>query len=215
MFVQDRMTINPTTVNDTTPVIEAGELLRSNNFARLPVMHDGKLVGIITQDDLLKVSPSQATTLTVWELNYVLSKLLVKDAMTKNPITISPEATLEEAAVLMRDKEIGALPVVENDKLVGIITESDVFDSFLDLMGLKLMGTRLTIDLENKIGVIADVTEIIKEEGISIISMALFHRDKASGELVLRLDSSKSERLIQKLKDKGFKVLHVVTMRNN
>ena len=209
MFVRERMTKNPITVIDATPVTEAGELMRKNGCSRLPVMHDGKLVGIITKEDLLKVTPSAATTLSVWELNYVLSKLIVKDAMTKNPIMIDPDATLEEAALLMRDKEIGALPVVEKGQLVGIITESDIFSAFLDLMGLKQTGTRLTIDLDNKIGVIAEITEIIKEQGINIISLALFHRTNTSGELVLRLDSSNSDALIAKLRDKGYKILHI------
>lgn len=211
MFVKDCMTVNPTTISDTAPIIEAGELFRKNNFARLPVMHDEKLVGMITQGDLLKVSPSQATTLSVWELNYVLAKLLIKEAMTKNPITIAPEATIEEAALLMREKEIGALPVVDNGELVGIITESDIFDAFLDLMGLKRTGTRIAVDLENRIGVLAEITDLIRAEGINIISLALFHRDNSSGELVLRLDSSKSEKAIEKLKDKGHKIIHVAT----
>lgn len=211
MFVKDRMTVNPTTISDLATIIEAGEIFRKNNFVRLPVVHDGKLVGIITQDDLLKVSPSQATTLSVWELNYVLSKLLIKDAMTKNPITIGPEVTLEEAALLMREKEIGALPVVEHDKLLGIITESDIFDAFLDLMGLKRTGTRISIDLENRIGIIAEITDLIRTEGINIVSLALFHRDNTSGELVLRLDNPKSAKTVEKLKAKGYKVLHVAT----
>lgn len=209
MFVRERMTVNPLTVTETTPIFEAGELLRKNNIARLPVIKDGKLIGIITEEDLLRVSPSQATTLSVWELNYVLSKLQVKDGMTKNPVTITPDATLEEAAMLMRDKKVGALPVVENGKLIGIITESDIFDAFLDLMGLKKTGTRLTIDLEDRIGAIADLTEIIKEQGVNIISMALFHGTDNQGKLVLRLDSNQSDQLIEELQSKGFKVVHV------
>jgi acetoin utilization protein AcuB len=211
MFVKERMTVNPTTISDTATVIEAVEIFQKNKFVRLPVVHDGKLVGIITQDDLLKVSPSQATTLSVWELNYVLSKLLIKDAMTKNPITIGPEVTLEEAALLMREKGIGALPVLENNKLLGIITESDIFDAFLDLMGLKRTGTRISIDLEDKIGVIAEITNLIRAEGINIVSLALFHRDNTSGELVLRLDSPNSAKTVDKLKERGYKVLHVAT----
>ncbi len=208
MFVKDRMTVNPVTTTETTPILEAGEIFRKNNFARLPVVKDGKLVGIITQEDILKVSPSAATTLSVWELNYVLSKLQVKEAMTKEPVSIRPDATLEEAALLMREKEIGALPVVEGEKLVGIITESDIFDAFLDLMGLRQTGTRLTIDLEDRIGAIADLTELLKTRGVSIISLALFHRTTETGELVLRLDSTDTEALVEALKAKGYKILH-------
>ncbi|TCL76526.1 acetoin utilization protein AcuB [Hydrogenispora ethanolica] len=209
MFVKDRMTASPVTTTETTPILEAGEIFRKNNFARLPVVRDGKLVGIITQEDILKVSPSAATTLSVWELNYVLSKLQVKDAMTKNPFAIRPEATLEEAALLMREKEVGALPVVDGDRLVGIITESDIFDAFLDLMGLRQTGTRLTIDMEDRIGAIADLTEFLKTRGVSIISLALFHRTTEKGELVLRLDSPNTESLVEELKTKGYKISHV------
>ncbi len=210
MFVRGCMTVNPYTITENAPIFEAGELLRKNDIARLPVVKDGKVIGIITREDLLKVSPSAATTLSVWELNYVLGKLQVKDAMTKNPITISPDATLEEAAMIMREKGVGALPVVENGKLIGIITESDIFDAFLDLMGLKMTGTRLTINFEDRVGAIADLTEIIKEQGINIISLALFHRPDTQGELVLRLDSSDSDQLIKEIQNKGFKVAHVV-----
>lgn len=210
MFVKERMTTNPITTTENTPILEAGEILRKQHFTRLPIVKDNKIIGIITRDDLLKVSPSEATTLSVWELNYVLSKLTVKDAMTKNPITIKPEATLEEAALVMRERAVGALPVVdERGNLVGIITESDIFDAFLDLMGLKDTGTRLTIDLDNRIGVIADITETIKGNKINIISMALFHRTNNSGELVLRLDSPRSEKLVEELKNKGYKVVHI------
>jgi acetoin utilization protein AcuB len=209
MFVKERMTQNPVTVTDDTPVVEVGEILHKNKFARIPVLQNGKLVGIITRDDLLRVTPSEATTLSVWELNYVLSKLLARDVMTKNPITIGPEATLEEAALLMNEREIGCLPVVDKGKLTGIITESDIFAAFLDLMGLKQTGTRLTIDLENRIGVIADITETIKSQGINIISMALFHRSNTAGELVLRLDSSETDRLISTLQAQGHKVIHI------
>jgi acetoin utilization protein AcuB len=131
--------------------------------------------------------------------------------MTKNPITIGPEVTLEEVALLMREKGIGALPVLENNKLLGIITESDIFDAFLDLMGLKRTGTRISIDLEDKIGVIAEITNLIRAEGINIVSLALFHRDNTSGELVLRLDSPNSAKTVAKLKERGYKVLHVAT----
>ena len=210
MFVKERMTQNPVTVTEDTPVVEVGEILHKNKFARIPVLHNGKLTGIITQDDLLRVTPSEATTLSVWELNYVLSKLLARDVMTKSPITIGPEATLEEAALLMNERGIGCLPIIDNGKLTGIITESDIFAAFLDLMGLKETGTRLTIDLENRIGVIADITETIKGQGINIISMALFHRSNTSGELVLRLNSSETDQLIATLQAQGHKVIHVV-----
>ena len=155
------MTKNPVTVSEDTPVLEAGEIMRKQGFSRLPVTRGGKLVGIVTDRDMIRVSPSPATTLSVFEVNYLLSKLTLKDVMTKDPMTVAPEATLEEAAVLMRDNEVGALPVVEHGKLLGIITESDVFDAFISLMGLREASSRVTLDIEDRVGVLAEITQII------------------------------------------------------
>jgi acetoin utilization protein AcuB len=214
MFVKDRMSSNLVTTTESTPIVDAGEVMRKNGFARMPVVRDGKLVGIITREDLLKVSPSAATSLSVWELNYVLSKLTVKDAMTKEPVTIDSEATIEEAALLMRTRDIGALPVVDAGKLVGLITESDIFDAFVDMMGLKDTGTRLVVDIEDRVGGIADLTEIIKEQGLNIISLAIFHRRSEYAECVVRLESTQSEPLVQVLTAKGYRVLHVTSFNS-
>ncbi len=114
MYVKTRMTANPYTVSSDTSVAEAYELLRKHNIRRLPVMDHGKLIGIVTDRELERVSPSVATSLSIFEVNYLLSKAKVKDAMTRGPlITVNENALLEEAAVLMRDNKIGALPVVD------------------------------------------------------------------------------------------------------
>lgn len=210
MLVKNRMTANPITVEEHTPVLEASELMRKHKVNRLPVMNGENLVGIVTEMDLLKVSPSSATTLSVFELHYLLSKLNVNEAMARNPITVTPDTTLEEAALIMRDREIGGLPVLEDGKLVGIITETDIFDAFLDLMGLRNTGTRLTIDFEDRIGVIAEISEVIKEFGVNINSMAIFHMN-GPGELVLRLDLKEPENLIKALREKGYRIVHVAT----
>jgi acetoin utilization protein AcuB len=204
------MTANPLTVPETMPVQEAEELMRKHKIRRLPVVRGDKLVGIVTEIDILRVTPSSATSLSVFELNYLLSRLLVKEAMTKTPRIISPEATIEEAALIMRENNVGALPVVENGKLVGIITESDIFDAFIDLMGLRMTGTRVVIDVENRLGVLAEVTEIIKAHGVNIISLACQAReDGVSGEVVLRLDTQNPKSLLADLEKRGYRVVHV------
>lgn len=210
MFVKNRMTVNPVTVEENMHVWEASEFMRKYKVRRLPVMHGDRLVGIVTEMDLMKVSPSSATTLSVYELHYLLSKLKVGEAMTRNPITVTPDTTLEEAALIMREREIGGLPVLEGEHLVGIITETDVFDSFIDLMGLRKTGTRLTIDFEDRIGVVAEITEIIKEFNVNINSMAIFHT-AGPGELVIRLDMKDPSNLVKALQDKGYKVVHVAS----
>jgi acetoin utilization protein AcuB len=127
-LVSDWMTRDVVTAEPNTFMLEAHRLMRGNNIRRLPVVKRGKLVGIMTRSDVRSAEPSAATTLNVWEMNYLLAQLKVKDVMTKNPITVRPDDTIKRAAELMHENRIGALPVVEKDNhLVGIITESDVF----------------------------------------------------------------------------------------
>ena len=130
MLVRDHMTPNPVTITPQHTVADAFSLLRENKIRRLPIVDKGKLVGIITDRDLREVSPSPATSLSIFEINYLLSKMTIDKVIKKQKlITIGPDAYLEEAALLMRQYGIGALPVVEDGKLVGIITESNIFDA--------------------------------------------------------------------------------------
>jgi CBS domain-containing protein len=128
LLVQDWMTRKVITVDVRTTLPDAHKLMRTNKIRRLPVMDHGRLMGIITRSDIREASPSDATTLSVWELTYLLSKLEVRQIMTPDPVTIAPEATIREAAKLMGNHKIGGLPVVDKaGQLVGIITESDIF----------------------------------------------------------------------------------------
>ena len=126
-FVRDWMTPDPITINPKTTLPEAHKLMREAHIRRLPVVDHGKLVGIVTLGDVREASPSDATTLSIYELNYLLSKLTIEKIMTREPYTIAPEATIREAAQLMLEHKLGGLPVVEQDRVVGIITESDIF----------------------------------------------------------------------------------------
>ena len=128
-LVRDWMTSPVITITSETSVPDACELIRKHNIRRLPVVDKkGRLVGIVTRGDLRGAQPSEATSLSIWELNYLLSKLKIKQIMTKDPITIRSDATIRYAAKLMNDFKISGLPVLDkDDKLVGIITESDIF----------------------------------------------------------------------------------------
>jgi acetoin utilization protein AcuB len=127
-LVRDWMTPDVIFVRSDTPLSEADQLIVDNMIRRLPVVDDGKLVGICTYGDIREARPSPATSLSIWELNYLLSQLTIKEIMTPNPITVSPNATIGEAARLMLKNQISGLPVVDaSGKLVGIITESDIF----------------------------------------------------------------------------------------
>ena len=173
MLVRNHMTVNPVTITPRTTIAEALEIMRENKVRRLPVMDRGRLAGIVTDRDLSEVSPSPATSLSVFEINYLLSKTRIGDVMPKHRrlVTVSPDAYLEEAALLMRENEVGGIPVVENGQLVGIITESDIFDAFIEIMGLRRKGTRLHLQVEDRVGVLAEITRIIRDQGINITNV--------------------------------------------
>ena len=162
MYVKNRMTTNPYTIAFDAPITEVIELMREKNLKRVPVVQGDRVVGMITHGDIQKVSPTKATTLSIYELNYLLAKTKVSDAMTKEVITISPDELLEEAAVLMRENKISTLAVEKDGKLVGIITESDIFDAFIDLLGFRDVGSRITIQAADAPGALADITEVFK-----------------------------------------------------
>jgi len=126
-IVREWMTANPVTVEPKTTLPEAHKIMKDRRIRRLPVVENGRLVGIVTLGDIREAEPSDATTLSIFELHYLLAKLTIGEIMTREPITISPNATIREAAKLLLQNKIGSLPVVQNDKLIGIITELDIF----------------------------------------------------------------------------------------
>ncbi len=126
-IVREWMTPNPITIEPHTSLGQANRLMKEHSIRRLPVVDHGKLAGIVTLGDLREASPSDATSLSIFEIHYLLAKLTVKDIMTREPITVAPEATVYEAARLLFENKIGGLPVVDRGQVVGIITESDIF----------------------------------------------------------------------------------------
>jgi len=207
MRVRDKMTPNPVTITPQTTIAEALALMREGHFRRLPVLDKGKLVGIVTDRDLSEVSPSPATSLSVFELNYLLSRTKIGTIIKKQRvISISPDAYLEEAALIMRDHEIGAIPVVEDGKLIGIITESDIFDAFIEMMGLRDPGTRLELELEDKPGMLVKVSEIVWKNGGDISHLAVFHHQSGKARLVLQLRNKDVDTIINTLRENGITV---------
>jgi len=211
MFVAKRMTANPVMVTPDTSVAEAKGIMSKNKFRRLPVVKDGKLLGIITDRDLREVAPSPATTLSKHEANYLLDKMLVREVMKKNVLTICADATIEEAALIMYREKIGGLIVVDvNDAVVGIITETDIFKSFVDVMGLAEGKTRITIGGANKVGVLHEITGVFQGLNINIGSMVVLVAPEEQGELIIRADVDDIEGLTKKLQTLGYPILHVV-----
>lgn len=178
MTVSKRMTRNPITVEPDATVPEARAILKREKISRLPVLDKaGKLVGIVTEFDLVNACPSGATTLDMWELSYLLSKLKIEKVMTRNPITITEDSAIEEAARLMADNNISGLPIMRGDLLVGIITESDLFRLFIELFGARKKGIRATVLLPEKRGELAALASAIAKEGGNILSFASFLAD--------------------------------------
>jgi acetoin utilization protein AcuB len=215
MFIRDHMTPNPITVTKETTVLDALEIMKRNKIRRLPVLQDGRLVGLITERDILRVSPSPASTLSAFEVNYLVAKMKVKDAMIKRPVTVPPEMTIEEAALLMREHKIDNLLVMENEELVGIITQTDLFDSMIKLFGLRRPGIRLTLEVEDKVGVLASVAQIVKQAGINIINVANRQKDEHHSWIVLRLATDDAGTLIPMLEAQGYHVVHVSAYNGN
>ncbi len=175
MIVERRMTKNPVTIKQDVPIAEAQRLMRQEKIHRLPVLDKHcKLIGIVTEKDLLYASPSPASTLDVYEMNYLLSKLTVEKVMSAPVITISPDAVIEEAARIMADNDIGGLSVVKDDKLVGIITESDVFKVFIELFGAREKGLRISMLVPFTPGELSKLSTAVFGAGGNIISFGSF-----------------------------------------
>lgn len=174
MLVRELMTPNPVTASPDMPVPAALRLMEERKIRRLPVVDGhGRLVGIVSDKDLLKAAPSPATTLSVWEIPELLGKLKVESVMSRDVVTVGEKSTLEEAARLMADKKIGGLPVMRGPDLVGIITETDLFKVLLELMGGRRPGIRLTVGVPAVKGVLAKVTTAIFEAGGNIVGLSM------------------------------------------
>lgn len=211
MFVINRMTKNPMTVTADTKVDEVAHLMKKHNFRRLPVVDDGKLVGFLSDSDLMRVAPSPATTLSRYEINSLLAKICVRDIMKKDVVSVNVDATIEEAALIMYKNKIGGMPVVSNmGAVVGVITETDIFKTFVDVMGLADGKTRITLEVTDKIGVVKDIAEIFGQAGISIDSLITCKKEDNKYEIVIRGDITNIDDIKAKLEAKGYKVIHTV-----
>ena len=215
MLVRMWMSDEVITASPELPIMEARELMKEHNIRRLPVVDKrGRLIGIVTQGDIQEASPSDATTLSIWELNYLLARITVEEIMTRDVITITPDTPVEEAALLMRERKVGGLPVVEDGKLVGIITESDIFEVMIKVMGVRQGGTRLTLEIEDRPGSLAEALSPIKKHGVNILSVVTCEECPASpgyGVVVVRLATTEYEPIVSELERAGVKVLDVRT----
>lgn len=202
MFVGERMSRPVIAVTPDDPINDVLAMFRREHIRRAPVINKGKLVGIVSETDLLNASPSDVSTLSIWEMNYLLSKVTVKRVMSKKVITVDVDTPIEEAARIMADNKIGGLPVMNNNRVVGMITETDLFKIFLELMGARQKATRVTATVEDKRGELARVTKAIAAHGGNFISFGMFSGPDANSRVItFKVEGMKQEEIKSALKD--------------
>ncbi len=213
MYVKNGMTADPFTISPEASITDALELMQEKHVRRLPVMKGDLLVGLVTERDVSDGSPSRATSLSVHEMRYLLDKTKISSVMTKDPITISADAFLEEAAVIMRDNKISTLPVMEDGKLVGIITETNIFSAFIDLLGFRDVGSRITVSAGNQPGSLAKIAKIIGDEGVNIAHVAVYEGGEGKKDVVFTVNTPDAEPLAAALNAAGQEVISAVSKK--
>ncbi len=212
-FIREKIQKDPITISSDASFFEARNIIHEKGVRHLPVVDKNKrLVGIVTDRDIRKTAPSDATLLNVQELNYLLGKLKVSSFMTPKEklITITPDTLIEEAVQLMHDNKIGCLPVLEGDKLYGIFTETDALDHLVDVFGSKEKGTRLSVALEDKPGTMLGVFEIFKKHNVSVTSM-VSPSFMVEGKRIaaIRIRTEEYEPIVKDLEKAGYAVLSI------
>ena len=212
MYVKDHMTTNVFTVTGDTVISKAVDIMAKNHFHRLPVTDEnGGLIGLVTGGLVEESSGSKSTSLSIYELNYLLSRTKVSDIMIKDVKTVKPDLFIEEASQIMIDNEIAVLPVVdEGNKVIGIITEKDIFQAFNDLLGYHHTGTKFVIACEDHPGFLIGITKCFAENNANLESLAVYHSEERGTELVIKATGEISvENMTTVLKDAGYKLIDI------
>ena len=204
MFVEQWMTPAPKSVGSAVPVMEAMQLLRRGGYRRLPVVEGGRVVGIVTDRDLKEATPGATNTLSVYELNYLLSKLTVREVMTSPVVTVSQDDPVEQASLLMEHHKISGLPVVSGERLVGILTISDLLRAFVAMLGLQGGGVRVTVRMPDEPGALARAAGAAAPANI----VAVVTAGEAEGrrDFVLRVVGEGAEGFAERLRAAGLEV---------
>jgi acetoin utilization protein AcuB len=205
MLVKDWMTPAPLTISPETPVLDALKLLKERGFRRLPVTDGPKLLGIVTDKDLKDAMPAKATTLSVWEMNYLLSKLVVREVMAHPVMTAHANDTLESAALRMQEHKIAGFPVLDgNGALVGILTITDVLRALVTVLGLKEGGVRVTMHMPDVPGSLERAASAIKPS--NIVSVATAGESDGKRQFVMRVTGESTETVTERLRAAGIDV---------
>ena len=220
MLVKNWMCRDVITIDENKSMQKAIELIKENDIRMLPVMKDDQLVGIVTDRDLKRASASDATTLEVHELFYLLSKIKVKDIMTKNPITVTEDLTIEETSEILLENKISGAPVVDRSgKIVGTITQTDIFKVLISLTGVGARGMQYALELEDRPGSIKDIADIIRNFGGRIVSIMSTSNGAQTGKrkVYIRGFGISRENLdaLKRQLDEEAKVLYMIDHREN
>ena len=212
-FMREMIRRNPVTISPDASFSEARSIIHRRGIRHLPVVdNDHRVVGIVTDADIRKAAPSDATTLSIYELNYLLDNLKVSAFMTPKDklITITPDTLIEEAVQLMRDHKIGCLPVLEGENLYGIFTETDALDHLVDIFGLKEKGTRLSVAFEDKAGAMLGMLEVFKKYDVNVISIvSASFMIEGKRIAAIRIRTEEYEPIVRDLEKAGYPVLSI------
>ena len=205
MKIELVMSRNPVVVAPDTPIVTAQKLMKEKGIRRLLVTEKDKLIGVVTKHDLIEASPSPATSLSVWEINYLWAEMKVKNVMTRNPLTFPPDMPFERVMKIGQERKIATFPVVDKGKLVGIATESDLIRMVLTVIGIDQEGCRITIEgVEMKPGNLAKIAQTIASHNTTILSMI-----DLPEIMVMRLKTSDPKPIVDDLKKAGYNVTEV------
>ena len=212
MYVKDHMTKEPVTITRDTKISKAVDIMSKGHFHRLPIVDDsGKLIGLVTGGLVTEKSGANATSLSIYELNYLLSKTKVEDSMLTDVKTINQDAFIEEAAQKMLDEGISVLPVLDDDKhVIGIITEKDIFQAFTDLLGYKHQGTRFVFQCDDRPGFFAGIAQLLADNEANMEAMAVYHTKGRGTEAVVKATGEISvKNMVDILVNAGYKLNNV------
>jgi len=207
MRIKDIMTTNVVTVNEKASFMDARRIMEAHRIRRLPVVSRDRLVGLVTKHKLLEVTPSPASSLSKWELNYLLDELTVKEIMVKNPYTVSPDTPIEEAMRMGQEKGYGVFPVVEDGRLVGVVTESDIVRLMTEALGVTEKGTHLEIKIPYMNGNMQKILKVLDQNKTGLLSLVTFDGIKDGGvTIALRLERKDTEPIAKQLESSGFTI---------
>jgi acetoin utilization protein AcuB len=210
MKIKDFMSTNVVAVDEDTTLHDARKIMEAHKIRRLPVMKKGKLVGLVTLRMLLEAAPSPATDLSIHELQYLLAKMTVKDIMVKNPHTVSSDMPAEEALQLGQEMGYGAFPVVDNGRIVGIITESDIVRVMTKVLGVRVKGKRIDLKVTKQFGNMQQIMAILDDKKALLLSLMTFLRPEESDYMIiLRIQTEDTDPIVKDLKAAGFTVTYV------